>query len=52
MNVMMLLTCTIVFLPTLFIAMAAGMERSRNQMNTIDGMNPARVSLRLKSCFT
>ena len=52
MKVMTLLTCTIVFLPALFIAIAAGIERRRNQMNTIEGMKPARVSLRLKSCLT
>ena len=46
-----LLTCTIACRPIRFIAIAAGTDRNRNQMNTIEGMKPARDSLRAKSCL-
>lgn len=50
--VMTLLIWTVRLRPTRFIASATGTESSRNQRNTIDGMNPARASLRLKSFLT
>ena len=50
-KVMRLLICTIFFLPSLSISTAAGTERRKNQMNTIDGISPATVSLSEKSAF-
>ena len=52
MAVMPLLICTMFLRPRRFMARAAGIESSRNQMKTIEGMNPARVSLSPKSCWT
>ncbi len=51
-TVMRLLACTIFLRPMRFIAIAAGTASSRNHTNTIEGMNPATVSLSPKSCFT
>jgi hypothetical protein len=50
--VMTLLIWTVRLRPTRFIASATGTESSRNHRNTIEGMNPARASLRLKSFLT
>ena len=47
-----LLSCTIFLRPMRFMRTAAGIENRRNQMNTIDGMNPASVSLSSKSALT
>ena len=50
--VMTLLTCTMRLRPMRFITMAAGIDSSRNHTKTIEGMNPATVSLSPKSFFT
>ena len=50
-KVIALLSWTIVFRPSRFINRAAGTERKRNQMKTIEGMKPERDSLRPKSCL-
>ena len=52
MTVTRLLSCTIFLRPMRFMRTAAGIENRRNQMNTIDGMNPASVSLSSKSALT
>ena len=51
MMVMTLLSCTVFLRPILFMSEAVGTLSSRNQMKIMEGMNPARVSLRLNSCF-
>ena len=45
MNVKTILTNTVFFLPIRFISMAAGIDRMKNQINTMEGRNPAWVSV-------
>ena len=47
-----ILTNTIFFRPIRFIKIAAGTASNKNHRNTIEGRNPAIVSLNPKSAFT